>query len=67
MVRLCCLLADPDMWKRMPLKCSITMVFTCPLLACPLSLKVDEPQVGQRHKDVERKHEYNEIIIFPEN
>ena len=29
----CCLLAGPDLWKRMPLKCSITMVFTCPLLS----------------------------------
>ena len=30
-----------------------------------LSLKVDEPQVGQRHEDVERKREYYHIIIFP--
>ena len=28
----CCLLAGPDLWKRVPLKCSITMDFTCPLL-----------------------------------
>ena len=26
----CCLLASPDLWKRMLLKCSITMVYTCP-------------------------------------
>ena len=36
--------------------------------SCPydgkLSLKADEPQVGLRHEDVERKLEY--IIIFPE-
>ena len=30
-----------------------------------LSLK--EPQVGQRHEDVEKKREYYLIIIFPEN
>ena len=29
----CCLLAGPDLWKRMPLKCYIIMVFTCPLLS----------------------------------
>ena len=29
-------------------------------------LKADEPQVGQRHEDVERKREYDHIIIFPE-
>ena len=23
----CCLSADPDSWKRMPMKCSITMVY----------------------------------------
>ena len=28
----CCLLAGLDLWKRMLLKCSITMVFTCLLL-----------------------------------
>ena len=28
-----CLLAVPDLLKRMLLKCSITMVFTCPLLS----------------------------------
>ena len=27
-----CLLAGPDLWKRIPLKYSITMVFTCHLL-----------------------------------
>ena len=31
-----------------------------------LSLKADEPQVGQRHEDVGRKREYYHIIIFPE-
>ena len=31
-----------------------------------LSLKADEPQVVQRHEDVERKWEYYHIIIFPE-
>ena len=31
-----------------------------------LSLKVDEPQVGQWHEYVERKQEYYHIIIFPE-
>ena len=31
-----------------------------------LSLKADEPQVGQLHEDVERKWEYYHIIIFPE-
>ena len=35
---ICCLLAGPDLWKRMPLKCSNTMVFTCPLLSwCTIS------------------------------
>jgi hypothetical protein len=29
-------------------------------------LKADEPQVGQGNEDVERKQEYNHIIIFPE-
>jgi hypothetical protein len=29
--------------------------------------EADEPQVGQRHEDVERKLEYYHIIIFPEN
>ena len=34
----CFLLAGPDLWKRMPLKCSINMVFTCPLLSlCKIS------------------------------
>ena len=33
-----CLLAGPDLWKRMPLNCSITMIFTCPLLSwCTIS------------------------------
>ena len=27
------LVAGPDLWSRMPLKCSITMVFACPLLS----------------------------------
>ena len=27
-----CLLAGSNLWKRMLLKCSVTMVFTCPLL-----------------------------------
>ena len=27
---------------------------------------MDEPQVGQRHEDVESKREYYHIIIFPE-
>ena len=31
-----------------------------------LSLKVDEPQVGQRRGHVERKREYHHIIIFLE-
>ena len=31
-----------------------------------LSLKANEPQVGQRHEDVERKRVYYHIIIFPE-
>ena len=31
-----------------------------------LSLKADEPQVGQRHENVERNWEYYHIIIFPE-
>ena len=31
-----------------------------------LSLKVDEPQVGQRHEDVERNSKYYHIVIFPE-
>ena len=38
--------------------------------SCPqdreLSLKADEPQVGQRHEDVERNQEYYHIIVFPE-
>ena len=29
-------------------------------------LKADEPQVGQRGKDVERKREYYSIIFYPE-
>ena len=29
----CCLLVALDLWKRMSLKCSITMIFTCPLLS----------------------------------
>ena len=29
-------------------------------------MKGDEPQVGQRHEDVERKREYYHIIIFLE-
>ena len=34
----CCLLASPDLWNRMLLKCSITMIFTCPLLPwCEIS------------------------------
>ena len=34
----CCLLADPELWKGMLLKCSITMVFTCPLFSwCQIS------------------------------
>ena len=36
--------------------------------SCPwygkLSLKEDEPQVGQRHEDVNMKREYYHIIIF---
>ena len=32
------LLAGPDLWKRMSLKCSIAMVFICPLLSwCKIS------------------------------
>ena len=31
--KVCCLLAGPDSWKRMLLKFSITMVFTCLLLS----------------------------------
>ena len=30
-----------------------------------LSLKADEPKVGQRHEDVEKKWEHCHIIIFP--
>ena len=30
---ICCLLAGPDLCKRLLLKCSITIVFTCPLLS----------------------------------
>ena len=37
--------------------------------SCPedgkLSLKADEPQVVEWHKDLERKREYYHIIIFP--
>ena len=34
----CCMLAGTDLWKRMPLKCSIPIVFTCPLLSwCTIS------------------------------
>ena len=33
-----CVLARPDLWKRMLLKCSINMVFTCSLLSwCKIS------------------------------
>jgi hypothetical protein len=38
---------------------------SCPWDGIP-SLKVDEPQVSQRHKDMENKQEYYHIIIFPE-
>jgi hypothetical protein len=37
--------------------------------SCPygkLSLKTDEPQVGQQHEDVKRKQGYFHIIIFPQ-
>ena len=34
------------------------------LILSILSLKACEPQVGQRHEDVERKREYYHIIIF---
>ena len=38
-----CLLAGLDLWKRMLLKCSITMVFTCPLLSwCKVSSPLRE-------------------------
>ena len=34
----CCLLTGTDLWKRMSWKCSITMVFACPLLSwCKIS------------------------------
>ena len=34
----CCLSEGPDLWKRMPLKCSTIMVFTRPLLSwCKIS------------------------------
>ena len=34
----CCILTDQDLWKKMLLKCSITMGFTCPLLSsCQIS------------------------------
>ena len=33
-----CLLAGSNLWTRIPLKCSITVVFTCPLLSwCKIS------------------------------
>ena len=36
--------------------------------SCPydgkLSLKVDEPGIGKRHEDMERKREYYHITIF---
>ena len=35
---MCCLLAGLDLWKKMLLQCSITMVFTYPLLSwCKIS------------------------------
>jgi hypothetical protein len=47
----CCLLAGPDLWNRMPLKCSITMVFTCPLLSwCKMSSHF---------------RENNNVVVFP--
>ena len=50
----CCLLAGPDLWKRMPLKCSkcfITEVFTCPLLSwCTISSPI---------------RENNNVVVFP--
>ena len=43
----CWLLAGPDLWKRKPLKCSITMVFTCPLLSlCEISISFRENNVA---------------------
>jgi hypothetical protein len=47
----CCLLAGTDLWKRMPLKCSITMVFTCPLISwCKISSSFLEN---------------NNVVVFP--
>ena len=47
----CCLLADPDLWKRLPLKCSITMIFICPLLPwCQISSPF---------------RENNNVVVFP--
>jgi hypothetical protein len=47
----CFLLAGLNLWKRMPLKCSITMVFTCPLLSlCTISSLF---------------RENNNVVVFP--
>ena len=47
----CCLLAGLDLWKRMPLKCSITMIFTCLLLSsCTISSLFGEN---------------NNVVVFP--
>ena len=47
----CCLLAGLDLWKRMLLKCSITMIFTCSLLSlCTISSLF---------------REYNNVVVLP--
>ena len=45
-----CLLAGQDLWKRMPLKYSITMVFTCHLSRCKISSHF---------------RENNDVVVFP--
>ena len=47
----CCLLAGPDLWNRMLLNCSITMVFSCPLLSwCEISSPF---------------RDNNKVVVFP--
>ena len=48
---MCCLLAGPDLWKRMLYKCFVTMMFTCLLLSW---YKMSRPFRGS-----------NNVMIFP--
>ena len=45
-----CLLEVPNLWKSIPLKCSITMVYTCPVSWCTISSLF---------------RENNNVVVFP--